>query len=208
MCERAIYVSIQEIVSFLCTFLFYKIDQLRYFAFFLGLRSSVEDLQLAEVASPSIFEHDPVSIKSATDDKKTSPISSHEDEELKSSHSNVNNKHSASASSSEHSQKSSKHSILFPERDHVQNIQSIPSGSQSSVTIDIRQPLRLTLSNKESIQSKQRIELQEDQYVHTQVITRVASEAAAAAATSAVIAVFETQRTLLAEVHNHYLMHL
>lgn len=42
--------------------------------------------------------------------------------------------------------------------------------------------------------------LNDEQYLHTQVVTRVASEAAAAAASSAVIAVFETQKKLLSKV--------
>ncbi|GBM12544.1 hypothetical protein AVEN_188709-1 [Araneus ventricosus] len=84
----------------------------------------------------------------------------------------------------------------------MESVSSFTSSSHNGVTIDFSQPVRFTLSNgvSKSLKVNKGVSLHEEQYFHTQVVTRVASEAAAAAATSAVIAVFETQKELLSKV--------
>ncbi|GIX74521.1 hypothetical protein CDAR_458832 [Caerostris darwini] len=94
-------------------------------------------------------------------------------------------------------EKNSESSESITEQNKVETVSSIKS--PNSVTIDFAQPVRFTLSDgvSKSLKVHKDVQLHEEQYFHTQVVTRVASEAAAAAATSAVIAVFETQRELL-----------
>lgn len=155
------------------------------------------------------FEHS-VNDNSISIDKDIEKYVSEGSAKLQFDHSSASNQQSMSAKSSKSLKGNGELTAVSQKNDQLQ---TIPSGSQNSVTIDFRQPLRLTLSNAESVQGNQGINMQENQYLHTQVVTRVASEAAAAAATSAVIAVFETQKALLSEVcvltlieiYNYYL---
>ncbi|XP_055933170.1 centrosome-associated protein 350-like [Argiope bruennichi] len=100
------------------------------------------------------------------------------------------------------SEKSSKDREAVSDQNKMDSVSSFPPSSHNSVTIDFSQPVRFTLSNgvSKSLKVNKGVPLHEEQYFHTQVVTRVASEAAAAAATSAVIAVFETQKELLSKV--------
>ncbi|KAF8781994.1 Centrosome-associated protein 350 like protein [Argiope bruennichi] len=97
---------------------------------------------------------------------------------------------------------SSKDREAVSDQNKMDSVSSFPPSSHNSVTIDFSQPVRFTLSNgvSKSLKVNKGVPLHEEQYFHTQVVTRVASEAAAAAATSAVIAVFETQKELLSKV--------
>lgn len=174
-------------------------SDIKHFKWFSGFRSSAEDLLSNRSMAFKDIEY---SSHSANDklisiDKDSVKYASEGSSKLQSEHSSVSDQQSTSVQSSKSLKGNVELTAVSPKNDQFH---TIPSGSQNSVTIDFRQPLRLTLSNGESVQANQGINMQESQYLHTQVVTRVASEAAAAAATSAVIAVFETQKALLAEV--------
>ncbi|CAL1266548.1 unnamed protein product [Larinioides sclopetarius] len=100
------------------------------------------------------------------------------------------------------SEKSTENREAISTQSKMESVSSFTSSSHNSVTIDFSQPVRFALSNGVSkpLKVNKGVSMHEEQYFHTQVVTRVASEAAAAAATSAVIAVFETQKELLSKV--------
>ncbi|GFR17638.1 centrosome-associated protein 350 [Trichonephila clavata] len=101
-------------------------------------------------------------------------------------------------------EKSSEDAESVTEQNKMENASGLSSSSHNSITIDFAQPVRFTYSNgvSKSLKIHKGMSLHEEQYFHTQVVTRVASEAAAAAATSAVIAVFETQKELLSKAQD------
>ncbi|XP_035226875.1 centrosome-associated protein 350-like, partial [Stegodyphus dumicola] len=73
------------------------------------------------------------------------------------------------------------------------------SKSSNSILVTNTQAVKLTLGDL-AVNSEQKIQgiiIKDDKYIHSNVVTQVASEAAAAAATSAVLAVLETQKALL-----------
>ncbi|GFY67396.1 centrosome-associated protein 350 [Trichonephila inaurata madagascariensis] len=99
-------------------------------------------------------------------------------------------------------EKSSEDAESVTEQNKMESASGLSASSHNSITIDFAQPVRFTYSNgvSKSLKIHKGMPVHEEQYFHTQVVTRVASEAAAAAATSAVIAVFETQKELLSKV--------
>ncbi|GFS78326.1 centrosome-associated protein 350 [Nephila pilipes] len=101
-------------------------------------------------------------------------------------------------------EKSFESAELITEENKVKSSPGLSSSSHNSVTIDFAQPVRFNFANgvSKSLKIHKGLSLHEEQYFHTQVVTRVASEAAAAAATSAVIAVFETQKELLSKARD------
>lgn len=182
------------ILSLNCSF------YIKNFKWFSGFRSSAEDLLSNGSMAFQDFEHSAhysANGNSISIDKDSEKHASEGSAKLQSDHSSASNQQSISAQSSKSLKGNGELTAVSQKNDQFQ---TIPSSSQNSVAIDFRQPLRLAFSNGESVQANQGINMQECQYLHTQVVTRVASEAAAAAATSAVIAVFETQKALLSEV--------
>lgn len=169
---------------------------LKYQIFFLGIKSSVEDI-LSNRSTSSKDLQQPSNDKSINSDKDSEKHVSEDIAKLQTDDSAVSNQQIISDDSSEFLKKDVEPTTSLQKNGQYHNI---PLSSQNNATIDFRHPLRLTLSNEESLQPNQELNVHESQYLHTQVVTRVASEAAAAAATSAVIAVFETQRALLSEV--------
>ncbi|GFS89161.1 centrosome-associated protein 350 [Trichonephila clavipes] len=101
-------------------------------------------------------------------------------------------------------EKSSEDAESVTEQNKMESASGLSASSHNSITIDFAQPVRFTYSNgvSKSLKIHKGMPLHEEQYFHTQVVTRVASEAAAAAATSAVIAVFETQKELLSKAQD------
>ncbi|KFM79311.1 Centrosome-associated protein 350, partial [Stegodyphus mimosarum] len=73
------------------------------------------------------------------------------------------------------------------------------SKASNSILVTNTQAVKVTLGDL-AVNSEQKIQgiiIKDDKYIHSNVVTQVASEAAAAAATSAVLAVLETQKALL-----------
>lgn len=107
-----------------------------------------------------------------------------------------NNQPSIATDSSKPVENSLENSAVIPKKGHLQITPSIPSGSQNSLIIDFRQPLQLRLSNGEAVHSSQRVNAR-DSHLPSQFIQIIATEAAGAAAKSAVAATFEKVHELL-----------